>query len=281
MSEKAVIEVSELADMAPAADLVILDCRYDLADPDAGARAFAEGHIPGAHHASLHRDLSGPLGRYGGRHPLPHPEDFQQFARACGINRNSLVVVYDDNRLAFAARAWFLFHYFGHKNVAVLNGGFKAWRAADMPLSASTAGPTPGDFVASPRDAMLLNHQQVYSNLDNPPWQLVDARDAHRFAGIEEPLDPIAGHIPTALNKPWQGVTHEDGRLKSFAELRNHWQDIPADDRLVNYCGSGVTACVNLFSLHLIGCTDALLYPGSWSDWCAHIVYPATDTENC
>ncbi|MFC6979345.1 sulfurtransferase [Microbulbifer taiwanensis] len=114
----------------------------------------------------------------------------------------------------------------------------------------------------------------MYSNLENPPWQLIDARDRQRFAGTEEPLDPIAGHIPTAINKPWRGVTRDDGRLKSRDELLFHWQDIPADDRLVNYCGSGVTACVNLFSLHLIGRTDALLYPGSWSDWCAHIIHP-------
>lgn len=281
MSEQAIIAVSELADMGPATDLVVLDCRYDLADTDAGGRAFAAGHIPGARYASLHRDLSGPTGRYGGRHPLPSREQFQQFARASGINRNSLVVVYDDNRLAFAARAWFLFHYFGHKNIAVLNGGLKSWQEAGMPLSTDVPSPALGDFVACPRDDILVDHQQVYSALENPPWQLVDARDAQRFAGIEEPLDPIAGHIPTALNKPWQGVTSEDGRLKSIPELRNHWQDIPADDRLVNYCGSGVTACVNLLSLHLIGRRDALLYPGSWSDWCAHIVYPETDQANC
>ncbi|SHE69298.1 thiosulfate/3-mercaptopyruvate sulfurtransferase [Microbulbifer donghaiensis] len=277
MSEKAIIEVSELADLEPTSDVVILDCRYDLADPEAGARAYSAGHIPGARYACLHTDLSGPLGRYGGRHPLPSPAEFQQFARENGINRDSLVVVYDDSRLAFAARAWFLLHYFGHEKIAVLNGGFKAWRDAGLPLSTSTSSPAPGNFVATPRNDMLLDHRQIYRNLENPPWQLVDARDTQRFAGIEEPLDPIAGHIPTALNKPWQGVTREDGKLKSVRELRDHWQDIPADDRLVNYCGSGVTACVNLFSLYLIGCTDALLYPGSWSDWCAHIVYPETE----
>ncbi|WP_323844523.1 sulfurtransferase [Microbulbifer magnicolonia] len=279
MSEKAVIEVAELADIIRKPDVVVLDCRYSLVDREAGARAFAEAHIPGAHYASLHRDLSGPVGRYGGRHPLPSAEQFQQFARACGIDRDTRVVVYDDNRLAFAARAWFLFHYFGHANVAVLNGGLTAWCEAGLALDTNPSAPAaPGDFVASARDDLLLDHKQIYSRLDNPPWQLIDARDAQRFAGIEEPLDPIAGHIPTALNKPWQGVTREDGRIKSVNELRNHWQDVPADERLANYCGSGVTACVNLFSLHLIGYTDALLYPGSWSDWCAHIVYPESES---
>ncbi len=278
MSKEAVIEVWELADIAPDPEVVILDCRYELADPEAGARAFADGHIPGARYASLHRDLSGPLARYGGRHPMPSAEQFQQFARAQGISPDSLLVLYDDHRLAFAARAWFLFHYFGHQRIAVLNGGLGAWRGADLPLEpGETPATNPGDFTAEPGTDALLDHRQVYSGLDNPPWQLVDARDARRYAGIEEPIDPIAGHIPTAVNKPWQGVTHEDGTLKSHRALVEHWQDIPADERLVNYCGSGVTACVNLFSLHLIGRTDALLYPGSWSDWCAHMVYPEAE----
>ncbi|MCX2832713.1 sulfurtransferase [Microbulbifer thermotolerans] len=278
MDTKEVIEVRELAEIAPSSKVVILDCRYDLADPEAGARDYAKGHIPGAHYASLHRDLSGPKARYGGRHPMPSAEDFQRFARALGIERDSLVVLYDDHRLAFAARAWFLFHYFGHNRIAILNGGLNAWRNADLPLQHTVpARPDDGDFTAIPRQEILLDHGRIFSALDNPPWQLIDARDPRRFAGIEEPIDPIAGHIPTAINKPWQGVTRKDGSLKSRSELRKHWQDIPADDQLVNYCGSGVTACVNYFSLYLIGRTDALLYPGSWSDWCAHMLYPQTE----
>ena len=284
MSDQAVIEATELAKLLTHSGVVVLDCRYklakeNLAEHDAGFRDYLEGHIPGARYASLHRDLSGPLQRYGGRHPMPSAQQFEQFARAVGIGADTRVVVYDDNRLAFAARAWWLLHYFGHEHTSVLNGGLAAWRSAGLPIAAGESPPndSAGDFTCAPRSGLLLHHDEIYRQLDNPPWRLVDARDAERFAGITEPLDPIAGHIPTAVNKPWQGVTHADGRLKSAAELKAHWQDIPADERLLNYCGSGVTACVNLLSQHLIGRSDAQLYPGSWSDWCAHIVYPRTE----
>jgi len=279
MSQESVIDVRQLAELSADAKVVILDCRYDLADPDAGARAFAASHIPGARYASLHRDLSAPLGRYGGRHPLPELQQFQQFVRAAGIDADSRVIVYDDQRIAFAARAWWLLRYFGHERVAILDGGFGAWQRAGLPLASDaeeSTPPVPGNFHCRPRPQCLLEHADIYRQLDNPPWQLVDARDTARFAGTCEPMDPIAGHIPTAVNKPWNQITRDDGTIKTIGELRAHWGDLPADDQLANYCGSGVTACVNLFSLHLIGRDDALLYPGSWSDWCAHIVYPET-----
>ncbi|WP_250460953.1 sulfurtransferase [Microbulbifer litoralis] len=279
MREDSVIEVRQLADLLsqPGQQPLLLDCRYDLTAPDAGERAFAAAHIPGARYASLHRDLSGPLQRYGGRHPLPPADEFQRFARAAGIGRDNPVILYDDSRIAFAARAWWLLRHFGHRRVAILNGGFSAWRDAGLPLESGAARPrAEGNFTADPDTSSLVQHGEIYRQLDNPPWQLIDARDPQRFAGVEEPLDPIAGHIPTALNKPWQGVTREDGTIKGRSELLEHWRDIPADEQLLNYCGSGVTACVNLFSLHLIGRGDALLYPGSWSDWCAHMLFPAT-----
>lgn len=278
MSEQALIEVRQLAELPRASNAVILDCRYNLADPEAGAHAFAESRIPGARYASLHRDLSGPLQRYGGRHPLPDTQQFQQFTRDLGIDADTQVILYDDQRLAFAARAWWLLRYFGHRRVSILNGGFGAWCTAGLPLESRLpdGGARRGGFTCEPGDNTLVRHEQIYNQLDNPPWQLVDARDPARFSGLQEPLDPIAGHIPTAVNKPWMAVTRDDGKVKSYDELVAHWADIPADEQLVNYCGSGVTACVNLFSLHLIGRDNALLYPGSWSDWCAHIVYPET-----
>lgn len=285
MSEKSVIEVRQLADLlsqpGKSSGPIVLDCRYDLADPEAGESAFAAGRIPGARYANLHRNLSGPLQRYGGRHPLPSAEDFQCFARAAGINRDSPVILYDDNRLAFAARAWWLLHHFGHRRLAILNGGLSAWRNAGLPLETGEAGKVEkeGNFTAEPQVGALVGQEEIYRHLDNPPWQLVDARDPLRYAGMQEPLDPIAGHIPTAINKPWQGITREDGTIKSRGELLQHWQDIPSDERLLNYCGSGVTACVNLFSLHLIGRGDALLYPGSWSDWCAHMLFPTRNAQ--
>ena len=287
MNYQGVIEVSELAELQgqqePGNDrLVLLDCRYDLADTGAGEKAYLDEHIPGARYASLHRDLSAPCERYGGRHPFPSANQIAEFARAAGISTDTQVVVYDDQRFAFAARAWWLLRHFGHSRVAILNGGFSAYKRAGLPLAQGAEKvATPGDFAVSASAANrtndLLHYEDLYRQLDNPPWQLVDARDTKRFLGNEEPIDPIAGHIPGAINKPWQSITDDEGFLKPLPALRENWQSIPADDDIVCYCGSGVTACVNLFSLYLIG-RKAQLYPGSWSDWCAHILHPRTES---
>ncbi|TLM77771.1 sulfurtransferase [Microbulbifer harenosus] len=285
MNYQSLVEASELAlllaQRAQGSDqIVILDCRYDLADTGAGKRAFLDGHIPGARYASLHRDLSAPCARYGGRHPFPTAQQFAEFARGAGISAETQVVVYDDQRFAFAARAWWLLRYFGHERVAILNGGFSGWKAAGLDIETGVAIPTAtGSFSATANADQLLHYEDIYPHLENPPWQLVDARDNKRYLGNEEPIDPIAGHIPGAVNKPWQGVTDDNGYVKPLPVLKEHWQSIPADDDIVCYCGSGVTACVNLFSLQLIG-RKARLYPGSWSDWCAHILYPRTESSD-
>ena len=279
MNYQGVIEVSELAEHIRDPQLVILDCRYDLAAPEAGQQEFQKEHLPGAHYASLHGDLSSPCQRYGGRHPLPTAAQFTEYARSVGISPDTQIVVYDDQRFAFAARAWWLLRHFGHKHVAILNGGFSAWKGAGLPLAEGPAEKVAaGTFTASATESELLHHDDIYPLLDNPPWQLVDARDAKRFSGNEEPIDPIAGHIPTAINKPWQGITDDNGYLRPLSELKAHWQSIPADDDIVCYCGSGVTACVNVFALAQLG-RPARLYPGSWSDWCAQILHPRKTLE--
>ena len=288
MTYQGVIEISELAALLDQEDqgsqLVILDCRYNLADTQAGEQAYLKEHIPGARYASLHRDLSAshePSGdhdgsRYGGRHPLPGAKQFSEFARAAGISAETQVVVYDDQRFAFAARAWWLLRHYGHTQVTILNGGFSAWKNAGLPVSEGEEDPAAaGDFSGSAEAGELLHYEDLYPHLENPPWQLVDARETRRFLGNEEPIDPIAGHIPGAINKPWQATTDENGFIQPLATLRENWQSIPADDDIVCYCGSGVTACVNLFSLLQVG-RKARLYPGSWSDWCAHILHPRT-----
>ncbi|WP_226648719.1 sulfurtransferase [Microbulbifer variabilis] len=271
MYSTSLIEVEELKKQIAGEKVVILDCRYDLTDKESGAQAYAAGHIPGAYYASLHRDLSAPKDQFGGRHPMPSSAQFQQFARKLGINTDTRVVVYDDNRLGFAARAWFLFFFFGHTNIQVLNGGLRAWLDAGQALESSepeTAGE--GNFSAEPKNNLLVHYEAIKASLDEAPWQLVDARDKDRFAGKHEPIDPIAGHIPSAINQPWPEMTDDIGKVKSPAELQAIW-DSHSDGRpILNYCGSGVTACVNYFAQQLAGRRDSLLYPGSWSDWCAH-----------
>ncbi|QFT55075.1 sulfurtransferase [Microbulbifer sp. THAF38] len=271
MHSASLIEVKDLQKQIDDEAVVILDCRYDLADKESGAQAYAAGHIPGAHYASLHRDLSAPTHQFGGRHPMPNSAQFQQFARKLGINTDTPVVVYDDNRLGFAARAWFLFYFFGHTNIQVLNGGLRAWLDAGLALESGESEAAPeGNFSARPKDNLLVHYETLKTSLGDAPWQLVDARDTDRFAGKHEPIDPIAGHIPSAINQPWREMTDEKGKVKSPAALQAIW-DSHSDGRpILNYCGSGVTACVNYFAQQLAGRRDSLLYPGSWSDWCAH-----------
>lgn len=270
--DTSLIEVANLMELQKNSAPMVLDCRYNLADPESGAQAYAAGHIPGAHYASLHRDLCAPVQQFGGRHPMPTSDQFQQFARDLGINSDTPVVVYDDNRLGFAARAWFLFFFFGHKFVSILDGGLQAWRDAGQPLQAAEpALGTPGNFHANPKESLLVHYEQLKPSLGNAPWQLVDARDRERFEGLQEPIDPIAGHIPTATNQPWKAVTEEStSKVKPPQALRQQWESLSDGRPLLNYCGSGVTACVNFFTQYLAGRRDSLLYPGSWSDWCAH-----------
>ncbi|WP_445364524.1 sulfurtransferase [Microbulbifer sp. ANSA003] len=268
----ALIEVADLVELKKTGEPVILDCRYSLADHDSGERDYRAGHIPDAHYACLHRDLSAPVQRYGGRHPMPSAAQFQDYARNLGVDSDTQVIVYDDNRLGFAARAWLLFFFFGHKKISILNGGLKAWLDAGEALD--TSEPTrsrQGNFSAQPKENLLVHYETIKQNLSKAPWQLVDARDSQRFEGIEEPIDPIAGHIPTAINQPWQNITDKNnGKVKSIAELKSQFGNLADGKPLLNYCGSGVTACVNFYAQYLAGRHDSLLYPGSWSDWCAH-----------
>ncbi|WP_444917381.1 sulfurtransferase [Microbulbifer sp. JMSA003] len=268
----ALIEVADLVGLKKTGEPVILDCRYSLADHDSGERDYRAGHIPDAHYACLHRDLSAPVQRYGGRHPMPSAAQFQDYARNLGVDSDTQVIVYDDNRLGFAARAWFLFFFFGHKKISILNGGLKAWLDAGEALD--TSEPTlskQGNFSAQPKENLLVHYENIKQNLGKAPWQLVDARDRQRFEGIEEPIDPITGHIPTAINQPWQNITDKNnGKVKSIAELKSQFGNLADGKPLLNYCGSGVTACVNFYAQYLAGRHDSLLYPGSWSDWCAH-----------
>lgn len=255
---------------------VVFDCRFALADPDAGRGQYLAGHIPGAYYLDLNRDLSGPVAVHGGRHPLPEPAAFASLLAACGVGPGTEVVAYDDSRLAFAARLWWLMRALGYRPPRLLDGGYQAWLgaggtpAAEVP--AATGVPASPDPAPGPSgsyrgwcDIAGLRRAQAGGAL------LVDSREASRYQGLEEPIDPVAGHIPGAINRPWQSVTGADGRVRDSDTLRAHWGDALAAEHLVVYCGSGVTACINLFSLALLGREDATLYAGSWSDWCTHL----------
>ena len=251
--------------------IAIADCRFSLADPELGAQQYNLSHIPGASYFDLNKDLSSPVQQHGGRHPLPDLDVFAQKLSTMGIDAQTLVVAYDDSRFAFAARLWWLLRYLGHDRVAVLDGGFKAWQSLKLPVTDAISTKTPKQFTYCLQPSLRVDIADVKARKDLPGVVLIDSREIPRYLGESEPIDPIAGHIPGAVNYPWQEVSSSDGYLYSPQEQRQHWQQLQGREIIV-YCGSGVTACVNLLSLHLAGINTSALYVGSWSDWCSYLL---------
>jgi len=233
--------------------LVVVDCRFALGDPGAGERGWRAGHIPGAAFLDVDRDLASEPGA-GGRHPLPEPEAFEAAARRAGIGAASRVVAYDEAGEGGAARLWWLLRHFGHDEVAVLDGGLRGWPGE---LELDDRAPEPGDFRARPRDGDVATADELARA------RLLDARAPERFRGEHEPVDPVAGHIPGAVNVPFAELA-PSGAFRPPAELRERLGDEP----FVAYCGSGVTACVLVLAAELAG-VEARLYPGGWSGWLA------------
>ena len=264
MSEN-IISVARLQSMA-SDKLVIIDCRFSLVDTALGRALYQQSHIPGAHYLHLDDQLSGVVSNHGGRHPLPEPEQFQQTMQDIGVNHDSLIVVYDDQRFAFASRLWWLLRYFGHESVWVLDGGYAAWQAEGLSCIDKIPQAIPGNFMAKVDSTKVVDRQQVIARCDNT--LLIDSREPARYQGLEEPIDPVAGCIEGAVNYPWQAVTDEKALLSTD---ESYWDEASNAEAIIVYCGSGVTACVNLLSLVEAGYTDAKLYAGSWSDWCSYL----------
>jgi thiosulfate/3-mercaptopyruvate sulfurtransferase len=257
---------------------VLLDCRFDLSDPEAGRRAYAAGHIPGARYADLNLDLSSPVTPTSGRHPLPSAEVLAGFFAAAGIGDETQVVAYDEANGSFAARAWWLLKWLGHAWVAVLDGGFKAWvaaggAAAGAPIETGTPPAASGarpPFTLRLQPETVLSAADVQRALEDPRRLVVDARAAERFAGTVEPIDAVAGHVPGAVSHPFTANLSQEGRFLPVAELRRRWLarlrgTEPSDTILM--CGSGVTACHNILAMTSAGLPGGKLYAGSWSEW--------------
>lgn len=260
------VDVAELA-----ADLVgvtVLDVRYRMGGPP-GEREFAAGHVPGAAYVDLDRDLAAPPGGRG-RHPLPDVATFEAAMRAAGVSDDRPVVVYDDWQGRAAARCWWLLRWAGHPDVRVLDGGWTAWTQAGEEVSGEDVRPEPGDFTARPGSLPVLAPEDVLGVAGS--GVLVDARDPARFRGETEPVDPVAGHVPGAVNVPTGANLGEDGRFLPADRLREVYAaaaevaDRPGAVGV--YCGSGVTATHDLLALAVAG-LDGVLYPGSWSEWVA------------
>ena len=269
------IEPPELAAHLADPDWAIIDCRFDLARPEWGEREYSCRHIPHALYAHLDRDLSGPHTRASGRHPLPAPEALAATLGRFGIDAGVQVIAYDQGSGAYAARLWWLTRWLGQRAVAVLNGGLAAWERAGLPLAAAVEPRAPRRFLARADDTMVVSTAQVAAaaaagEFARGAQLLVDARSAERFAGRNETIDPVAGHIPGARSHPFTGNLDAHGRFLPAAELRRAWEQtlhgVPARE-VTAMCGSGITACQNLLALEAAGLTGARLYAGSWSEW--------------
>ena len=259
-------------------DWVIIDCRSSLADLDYGRRVYAESHLPGALYANLEKDLSGPVVPGStGRHPLPDITALAAKLSDWGIAAGVQVVVYDDRSGGIAARLWWLLRWLGHEAVAVLDGGWQEWIKRELPTTAEVPVPVPRHFEPQPHPEMLVDVEQVDAIRTDEHFKLVDSREQIRYEGKHEPIDPVAGHIPGAVNLPFANHVGPDGRIASAEATRNQWMNVlgatPSEQAVV-YCGSGVTACFNLLTMAHAGLDGAKLYPGSWSEWIADPARP-------
>ncbi|MEM7501928.1 MAG: sulfurtransferase [Pseudomonadota bacterium] len=261
---------SELMQRLDDPHVVIVDCRFSLADPDQGRRDYSQGHIPGAVYAHLDADLASTVTADSGRHPLPQPDEFVATVRRWGVSSESQVVVYDDAGGGIAARAWWLLQWMGHEAAALLDGGFAAWIADSLPVSAKVESRSPGTFSGAPASVMSIDVEEVQARLaSDENFLLVDARDSARFRGEQEPIDPVAGHVPGARNLPFNRSLTTNGRFLSPDELRRLWEPLKPGQagEWAVMCGSGVTACHLALSAQIAGLPAPRLYVGSWSEW--------------
>lgn len=251
--------------------LRLVDTRFALQAPEAGRKSYDYAHLPGAVYFDLDKDLSSPPAEHGGRHPLPDMAAFAGKLEAAGISNSSFVVVYDDQANLFAGRLWWLLRYAGHDKVAILDGGLSAWLEAGFDTTREVPTYKKGIFTLDLRPEMLVDMDYVRRNLDNPNVLLVDARGADRYRGENETMDPKGGHIPGALSLPY--TENLDGKLyKPAADLKARLDDLGLDEaeEVVVYCGSGVSASIDLIALEEAGINNAKLYVGSWSDWSSY-----------
>jgi thiosulfate/3-mercaptopyruvate sulfurtransferase len=266
------VSAEQVADLLGDSRLLLFDCRYELARPDAGREAYLRGHLPGAVHADLHHDLAGPTTPNSGRHPLPDPQDFAALLRRWGVDDDSLLLAYDDASGMWASRFWWMASkWLGHRHVAVMDGGMRRWLQLGLPTTTDPAPLRPaGNFAARPDAGACVDADTTQAAALDPRRRVLDARAAERYRGEVEPFDPVAGHVPGAFNHPSSGVVAADGLFLPPTELASAFSQSlgsvsPADT--ITMCGSGVTACHLLLAMEHAGLSGARLYPGSWSEW--------------
>lgn len=280
MHPSPLINAPELAQLIsnPTQHIAIIDCSFDLTDTQAGRQLYAQGHIPGAFFLDLDDDLCSPKNGHNGRHPLPSRDQLTQHLQTFGINHNTLVIAYDQSNSMFASHLWWLMLWLGHPQVRVLNGGLSAWKTHGGTLTPQTPPlPPQGNFQAHPPLTPTVDTAYILKQLQSPELCLIDARTPERYRGEVEPLDPIAGHIPGAINRDYNLNLLPTGAFKPTDQLQKEWTQYLANTpihTIVHHCGSGVSACHNILAMAQIGLGITTLYPGSWSQWCANPAHP-------
>ena len=276
MSFTTLISVAQLQALQQSSQPVcVFDVSFDLMQPDAGQAQYLQAHLPGAIYAHLDTALSAKgdaQAASGGRHPLPSRENFARWLGSVGMGNGVQAVVYDRQGANYCGRLWWMLKWVGHENVAVLDGGWQAWLAGGGASHSGAQAPLPAtNFALSPARAQLVDAQHVLAQLGRPAQTVLDARGAPRFRGDVEPLDPVAGHIPGALNRPFGDNLDGSGHFKPAAQLRAEFEQLLAGrdpSSVVHQCGSGVSAVPNLLAMEVAGLGRTTLYAGSWSDWC-------------
>lgn len=271
MTYKTLISLKELLPHLGDPNWAIFDCHFDFDHPEAARQAYLEAHIPGALYADLDKDLSSPVqpGKTG-RHPLPDIDTFVNTLSRWGVDENVQVVAYDNRGSSLAGRLWWMLRWLGQEAAAVLDGSFSHWQAAGYPVEAGQESRPPRSFKPNPNPDLICSADQILAMRNNPGYLVVDSRAAHRYRGEPDPFDPVSGHIPGAVNAPYEDNFTGDGHFKSPEELRARFEAVleetPAENA-VFYCGSGVTAAHNILAVEHAGLGFARLYPGSWSEW--------------
>ena len=251
-------------------DVAIVDCRFLLGQPDAGREAYEAGHIPGAVYLDLEKDLSAPVTKHGGRHPLPDLAALASRLAKAGIGSNNRIIAYDDQGGMNASRLWWLLRYMGHEQAYIMDEGFSAWQNAKFPVTTDVPVQIPSSFDLNLQPQMLASVEDVQQASASGSAVLIDSRDARRYAGLEEPIDAKAGHIPGAVNYFWKDILGADSRWSGVEALEERFVKLGKNDAIIVYCGSGVSACPNVIALEEAGFSNVKLYSGSWSDWISY-----------
>jgi thiosulfate/3-mercaptopyruvate sulfurtransferase len=265
-----IVSTEDLAAHLDDPNWVVFDCRFTLTDPEAGREAYAKGHIPGARYVHLDDDMSAPVGEATGRHPLPDPKVLTEKLCSWGVGVNKQVVVYDDSFGAMAVRLWWMMRWLGHPGVALLDGGYPKWTREKRPVTAAVPEMHKAACACLPEPNQIVGAGEVLRASQTGEQLILDARPDRRYSGEFEPLDPVAGHVPGALNRPFEDNLDLDGTFLPPEALREEYQALlkgRAPWQVIHMCGSGVTACHNILAMEIAGLPGSRLYPGSWSEW--------------